>query len=121
VALPDTFERAGIVLGTLLLGIIATSPLASVTTNFGTGVVFTGTLVVAGGVGWLVATDRIRLSYTRTWRFAIVTMLASLALYKLANLDMREPQPVEGVALWLVGVALGATVAGYDRVLARLR
>ncbi|QDX40110.1 hypothetical protein [Salarchaeum sp. JOR-1] len=121
-ALPDTFERIGIVLGTVLLGIIATSPLAGVMTDFGTGAVFVGTLVVAGVGGWLIATDRVRVPYTRAWRFAIVTMLGALALYALAGLnDTLDPQPVEGVALWLVAAALGALVAGYDRVLARLR
>lgn len=123
-ALPDTFERAGIVVGAVLLGAIAVAPVA--------GVVLaphdplwktTLVLCLPGAVaGWLVATDRVPVSYTQFWRFALVAGIGSIALYAAAGLNTSPIQDATtAVVLWAVALAGGAVVANYESVLARLR
>ncbi|MEE6210793.1 hypothetical protein U3A55_11585 [Salarchaeum sp. III] len=123
-ALPDTFERIGIVIGCVFLNAIAVSGLTAVV--FGADPpVLLGLLILMGPgavLGWLIATGRLEVPYSRVWWFAIVTMLVSIGLYALTGLTSTPgPHPAEGTVLWLVAAAIGALVADYDSLVARLR
>lgn len=123
-ALPDTFERAGIVLGAVLLGAIVVAPVAGVVLA-PTDPLWKTTLVFClpgAVVGWLVATERVPVSYTQFWRFALVAGIGSIALYAAAGLDTSPVRDATAaVVLWAVALAAGVVVANYESVLARLR
>lgn len=123
-ALPDTFERIGIVIGAVLLGVLVVAPVATIVLGT-TAPLWQTTLVfcLPGAVaGLLIATDRLPVSYTEFWRFALVAGVGSSALYAYFDLNTYPIQkPGTASVLWFVALLVAAVVADYDSVVARLR
>lgn len=123
-ALPDTAERVGIVVELVLLNGVAVGPLLAMTLDpaqsFRLGLAL---LTVPGLVaGWLVATERVRVSYTQCFWFALVAGFGSSALYAALGYN-QHPGSHEAarVVLWLVAALVGVLVADYESIAARLR
>lgn len=123
-ALPDTLERVGIVLGSVFLAVVAVAPVAGVVLAPSDPLWKTTLVLCLPGavVGWLVATERVPVSYTQFWRFALVAGFGASALYAAAGLNTYPVRDATAaVVLWAVALAGGVVVANYESVLARLR
>ncbi|WP_276299274.1 hypothetical protein [Halorussus lipolyticus] len=110
-ALPDTLERIGIVVGSTFLLSLPTSTLSSLVYGFGSGAGFPPALWLLPGlvVGVLAATDRLAVSYHQLWKFSLTSyFLASLGG---AVFDLQTVRLALAVGWWLVAVVLGAVVA----------
>lgn len=110
-ALPDTLERIGIVVGSTLLLSLPTSALSSLIYSVGEGPKFLPFLWLLPGlvVGLLVATDRLEISYHGLWKFSLTSyFLSSLGA---AIFDFRTTSLVVPVSWWLLAVVFGAVVA----------
>ncbi|NHN60347.1 MULTISPECIES: hypothetical protein [Halorussus] len=110
-ALPDTLERIGIVVGSALLLALPTSALPWLTNGVGGTPASPAALWLLPGAlaGLLVATGRLGVSYHQLWKFS----LASYAVAALGPLVgvRAAADPVLGVGWWLVAVGVGALVA----------
>jgi len=73
-------------------------------------------------VGWLVATNRLPVSYDECWRFALVTGFGASALFALAGVNTYPIQrDVTAVVLWLVAALVGVLVACVELAVQLLR
>jgi hypothetical protein len=111
-ALPDTLERIGIVVGCTLLVSLPVSALVSVLLDPGARPPYLVYLMLVPGlvVGLLVATGRFPLDYHEVWQFALVSWFVASVGASLLGLG-EATRPAIGVAWWLVSVAAGLLVA----------
>ena len=110
-ALPDTLERIGIVVGSALLLALPTSALSWLTYGVGEAPASLAPLWLLPGVlvGLLVATDRLAVSYHQLWKFSLASYL--VAVLGPAVGVRSAAGPVLGVGWWLVAVGVGVLVA----------
>ena len=110
-ALPDTLERVGIVVGSAFLLSLPTSALFSLVYGVGEGSGLSPALwlLPALVVGLLVATERLAVGYHQIWKFSLTSYF--LAALGGAIFDLRTASLPLAVGWWLVAVAVGAAVA----------
>ena len=103
-SLPDTLERVGIVLGSMLMVALPATVLLSVISAGSTP--WWGPLVVLGPgfvVGWAVLTDQVSLEYDSVWFVCFVGYV--LAVVALALLDLQPIAENRTAALAVSAVA----------------
>lgn len=106
-SLPDQLERAGIVLGSILMVSLPASIVLSVLTGTSTPWWSTLLLVIPGFVvGWTVATERSPFDYDSLWFVCIAGYLGTLAAVAALGLEATE-----GDGVIILGVGVGAFFA----------
>lgn len=117
-ALPDTLERAGIVLGSVVMLGIPVSFLAQVLVPLDTTpfwVVATFQFVPAAAIGVLVAYGRLPVTYDEVWRFGIAFWAVAVALGAGLGLNVTGGATGPALRVWLLAVAVAGVVATYRR------
>lgn len=117
-ALPDTLERAGVVVGSVVmlgvplgvLGIVLFPP-AEDPAWMAAAV----QLVPAAAVGLLVAYDRLPLRYGEVWRFGIAFWVVAIALGAGLSVNVAGDATGPALRVWALAVAVAAVVATYRR------
>jgi hypothetical protein len=111
-ALPDTLERVGIVIGCILLVSLPVNALVSMLWGSGAQPSYLVYLMPVPGlvVGLLLAAGRFPLDYHETWQFAIASWLVAAVGATLLEIGPSS-NPELGVAWWLVSIAVGIAVA----------
>lgn len=113
-ALPDTFDRAGVVLGSALLVSLPVSSLVAVLAPdlytlatlpaialwFGPGAV----------VGTLVAFERLPATYREVWLFSVLAWLVTFGLWQAFGGTIPPDQAFVGLAAWIAAVVFAALV-----------
>jgi hypothetical protein len=88
VSLPDQLERAGIVLGSILMVSLPASLVLSLVTGTSTPWWSALLLVIPGFVvGWAIATERAPFDYDSLWFVCFVGYVGTLATVAALNLD----------------------------------
>lgn len=114
-ALPDTLERVGIVVGSALMGMLPTGTLYLAVlpdfTALSSWPAMAAWYLPGVVVGVLVALDRLPVTYEEFWLFCLLSWLLSFGLW--AAFGGSAP-PTEGwpppVALWLLAVVFAGLV-----------
>jgi len=113
VTLPDTLERIGVVVGSVLLLALPTSALSSMLYGVGDAPAVIPYLWLLPGlvVGLLVATDRLAITYHQLWKFSLASYFAASLGPVVLSLDPPGEHRVLAVGWWLIAVAVGLVVA----------
>lgn len=115
-ALPDTLERVGIVVGCALLLALPASALSVFLFGVGDGPEFGPYLWVLPGlvVGFLVATDRLAVTYHQLWKFSLASYVVAILGTWIPGVEPATSDRALAVGWWLVSVAVGLLVARTD-------
>jgi len=114
-ALPDTFERVGVVAGSALLLALPTSALGSLAFGPASQPPFFPLLSPVPGlvVGLFVATDRLPTTYHQIWQFSLASWLVAAVGATALGVGVPSSGVAVGVGWWLVSVAVGLALARF--------
>ncbi|MFC4450828.1 hypothetical protein [Halorussus aquaticus] len=112
-ALPDTLERIGVVVGSAFLLSLPTSALSSLAYGTADAPRFLPYLWVLPGlvVGLLVVGDRLAVTYHQLWKFSLTSYFLASLFWLVGLSGSAGTNRTLAVGWWLVAVGLGVVVA----------
>lgn len=117
-ALPDTLERVGVVVGSVVMLGIPLGILGFVLFPPDDNPVWMAAvvqLVPAVAVGLLVAYERLPLRYAEVWRFGIAFWVVAAGLGVGVGVNVTGGGTGAALRVWLLAVAIAAVLATYRR------